>query len=368
MAEWYHSGIEGYCKAASALAGMEGSGGWSAFGSDLFPNRFTRADKATKTWTLSRYRRGTGNRLVAFEGEWVPDSSEEISIAGREESAVNTCVDAMIESVSGEPEQESPLAALLFVGPNYDFANGFSEAVLPAIARGFQSEGYHSADITRFLRNIEELLGELRPEDRTAFREFARILVAALVYGPDDALVVSETIQIDTWHVKSRGALWDPGSDGKVVEVSQAYSFDCSFTGYSESFDGGSAVFFGRSAIIGDYLNALNRLEDELGVELRDDVAKREQVIFPIARTHRLVSNAHGLLLCQGSSWYFFDFSSNGTSIVNGSHEDARFVQKSGAIVNPGDRICLGLTQIGVDDTTQFQQAATVVVSFRVNE
>lgn len=364
MAEWYHSGIEAYCKSAAALAEMKGSGGWSAFGSDLLPSRFDRADKATKTWTLSRFRRGSGNRLSVFEDEWLQKINTSTEYDVRENLAVKSCVNNLIASTAQHDEAESPLAALLFREGNYRFATEFAESVVPAIASGFQTEGYHSSDITRFKQDIIELVGDLRAGDKEAFRAFGTSLTAALIYGPGHRLTMRNRPERTVWRNENESVLeWIPEDNGNIV-ISQLFASGFSYIGYSEQFTQDNVIFFGRSGNLGDYIRACEEYLPQTDKSLIQDITAKSKIVFPIARGHSLVSNAHGLLVHQGQNWYFLDYSSNGTSITSRGEE--RFVHLNGTAIEPGDRIRLG-TDCS-DPQTCYQHAATVLVSFCVND
>lgn len=72
MSEWYHSGIEGYCKAAADLLGNRRDGD-SVLGlcRDLFPDRVTGTNLA-HAWTLSSQRVGDRRcRQKVFETLWL---------------------------------------------------------------------------------------------------------------------------------------------------------------------------------------------------------------------------------------------------------------------------------------------------------
>lgn len=354
MDQWYHSGIEGYCKAAAKLAGLpDDTSGWGNLGRDLFGDgRFDDPVKISKTWTLSRFRgQGRGNRPALFEKSWLSAQG-----VGNEAEAVATCVAGMLN-----PLNESVLYSMFRM--NYlDFALGLRNDVLPAIADGFRTERYRAADIERFTQNIDDLLGALSPNDDAAFGRLALALVAALVYGPEHELARSREANVTSLASAEEalpGCGIEADADGGTVRITQLFSDDASYLGYSELFGSERAVLFGRGSDPGRYL-------EKCGDELRAELQGKELVVFPVAGSHRSTSNEHGAIVHAGSTWYYHDFSSNGTIIENS--DTASSVHGTAVALGPGDRICMGFDEPAGNEELRYRLATTVLVSFAVNE
>lgn len=353
MTQWYHSGIEGYCKATARMMGLpDNNSGWGNFGRDLFADgRFDDPVKASKTWTLSRFRKqGRSNRPALFENSWLGKNGVEYDI-----DAIHACARSICSA-----ETDSALGTLY--QDNYlTFASGFRSTVLPAIEDGFHTERYHSADIARFSQGMDTLLGELNPSLPQTFRNFVVALVAGLVYGPTHVVAQSKTNSATLRGVdKIEKLLVDlPEAETIGIRLTLLLGDNATYTGYSETFDEHKAILFGRNADVEAYLQKCDPV-------FTKDIEDRELVVFPIANTHRSTSKEHGILAHIGDTWYFHDFSANGSCISNvGQH---RSVSGGIAALVPGDILHLGQTEPSEDAEATYRLSTAVLVSFNLND
>lgn len=353
MIQWYHSGIEGYCKSAAQLMGLpDDQSGWGNFGNDLFGDgRFDDPVKASKTWTLSRFRKqGRSNRPMLFEKSWVGESGLDY-----EYPAVIACANAI-----ADPDNDSMLFNMY--KSNYlSFAMGFHDTVLPAIADGFRTERYHSSDIARFSQTLDVLLGELRPSRPKTLLNFARSLVAGLIYGPNHFL--ARISGGDATSLRTQSGTTDSDSYGDVdetsIRITQLFSDNSAYMGYSELFDDGKVIFLGRNSDAKLFLEKCNPA-------FAEEVEGLEAVFYPISNAHRRTSNEHAAIARLGGTWYYHDFSTNGSFIDDGKSRNP--VHGGMAIVNPGDRICLGLEDPSSSGEDRYRMATVVLVSFNIQE
>lgn len=395
MSDWYHSGLEGYCKAGAEVLGGEGN--VLRLCQDILPDR--TQESLSRTWKLSNERKGRGNRMSLFEGWWLDDGDSNGTIikayraealatmkgkvpAGGystiepgseyelylqnatypqdkaycihlaesrcEADAVERCVDNIIERSSVERDREAFIQGEQADGVAYVTSivtmDGFIERVIPAIAKGFICERYRSWDVEKFKEKIVPLaylaqryLGD-NDNDNVLdyYRKFLTVLVAGLVYGPNHPLVLEKpepTPHYIAYPTEEVSAL-----RGMGVRLTQVFDgWGCN-TGYSELFDAGQVVFIGRSGDLGDYLQ---RCEDMLKdqPEMLEVLESREQIVFPIAATHASVSRVHGMLLCEEDIWRLYDLgSANRTSIrgVDGVNEERRVVTTERDVVVEG--------------------------------
>ena len=353
MQQWYRSGIEGYCKSAAHMMGLpDNNSGWGNFGRDLFADgRFDDPVKASKTWTLSRFRsQGPSNRPKLFEDSWLGEHGRD-----RELTAVHTCVHHMCID-----EGESSLYELFQSSPE-TFPAGFHGIVLPAIAEGFSAERYHPSDIERFTQGIDKALGKLDPSLPQTFRNFAIPLVAGLIYGPDHAIARSSTNSATLRKGGGDEAGDSPLSsiDSETIVLTQLFSDDAGLVGHSSTFGSECAILLGRDSDAGSYLSACDG-------ELGEAIAQRTPRLFPISHTHKSTSKAHGVIVRLEESWYYCDLSTNGTFIQNEHCPSA--VHRGIATLTPGDRIYLGLSEPPTGDPVSFHLATTILVSFKVDE
>ena len=353
MTQWYHSGIEGYCKAAAQMMGLpDNNSGWGNFGSDLFADgRFDDPVKASKTWTLSRFRKqGRSNRPTLFEKSWLDASGNDVDI-----DAIHACARSICDA-------RTDSALLNLYQANYlTFATGFRTTVIPAIEDGFRTERYHSASIARFTQGLDMLLGELNPSVPQTFRNFVIPLVAGLVYGPGHIVAQANTgsATFDSAEQELEKLFEGSDADTATIRLTQLFSDTFGFTGYSELFDEDTAVFLGRNAEIASYLEKCNS-------KFAEEIIGRNHIVFPIAGTHKNTSKEHGVIACIGNTWYFHDFSSNGSYVENAG--GCREVHDSITALIPGDRICLGQTEPADNSAKTHHLSTMILASFNVNE
>ncbi len=352
MQQWYRSGIEGYCKAAAQMMGLpDNNSGWGNFGRDLFADgRFDDPAKASKTWTLSRFRtQGRSNRPKLFEDSWLDRHGENCDF-----EAIHACVHEMCSETGDSALYD------LYLGSPETFSAKFHRIVLPAIADGFAAERYHPADIAQFGQGLDKALEKLDPSLPQTFRTFAIPLVAGVIYGPDHVMARS-TGNTATLHASWGKADNEPvcGIDEDVIILTQIFGNDVGLVGNSIAYGDDRAILLGRSADVARYIDACDD-------ELTRIVEQSEPVLFPIAHTHVSTSNAHGVVARIDGTWYFYDRSSNGSYVQNAHRPSA--VHHGAVALAPGDRIYLGLTELPEDDPSAYLNATTVLVSFRVDE
>lgn len=353
MQQWYRSGIEGYCKAAAKAMGLpDNNSGWGNFGRDLFADgRFDDPAKASKTWSLSRFRaQGRSNRPNIFEESWLHEHGR-----GYELEAIHTCVHGMCGK-----ESDSALYELYQSMPDA-FASKFHDVVLPAIADGFVAERYHPSDIARFSQGIDKALRKLDPERRQTFRNFAIPLVAGIIYGPDHAVAQSGTNS-----ATYRGAHDDQTDELPAISVdyssivlTQLFSEDAGLIGHSIPFGADRAVFLGRDSNLASYIEACDDA-------FASAIEGKEPILFPISHVHKSTSRAHGIIANIEGGWYYYDLSSNGSYIANPKQPSS--VHSGFAALVPGDRIHLGVSEPPEGNPSDYLQATTVLVSFKVDE
>lgn len=355
MEQWYHSGIEGYCKAAAKMMGLPNdASGWGNFGRDLFgDDRFDDPVKASRTWTLSRSRKQSrSNRPTLFEKSWLGRSG-----ADCETAAVSACARSIADA-SGES-----MLHTLYQEGYLRFATGFSDEVLPAIADGFRTERYHSADILRFSQGIDELLGALRPSSPSTFTNFVTSLVAALIYGPGHPLARVYTGDSTILRVDDTIGTGDVGvdfdADESSLRITQLFNESAAYLGYSELFGDEKVIFLGRGSDEARYREKCNP-------QFAADISDRQPVFYPIANTHKRTSNEHGAIARLGDTWYYHDFSTNGSYVENGG---AQYCVHGGiAAIQPGDRLHLGLPAPSESDEATYQLSTALLISFNVDE
>lgn len=354
MEQWYHSGIEGYCKAAARLMGLpDNNSGWGNFGRDLFADgRFDDPVKANRTWTLSRFRQlGRSNRPMLFEKSWLDASGPDFELDAIHACAHSICAD----------ENSSTLATLVR-GDYLTFATGFRASVLPAIEDGFKTERYHSADIARYVQGLDERLGELRPSVPQTLRNFVIPLVAGLIYGPDHAVAQAHANSVTLRRgQKADDALKDTiEADASTIRIMQLFDAGLARTGYTELFDDSQVILLGRGSDVERYWAKCDEM-------FASEVAGRKTIVFPIASAHKSTSNEHGMLARIGDTWFFHDFSANGSFIVS-ADEAVQSVHDEIVTVQPGDRICLGSEETSSNVVQDYQLCTTLLVSFSVEE
>lgn len=352
MQTWYRSGLEGYCKATAHMMGLpDNNSGWGNFGRDLFADgRFDDPAKASKTWSLSRFRaQGRSNRPKLFEESWLGKHGQSCEL-----EAIHTCVHnlcgASSDSAIYELYQDSPDT----------FPAGFHNVVLKAISEGFLAERYHPSDIERFAQGIDKALGKLDPSLPQTFRNFAIPLVAGLIYGPAHAVAQSGTNSATLKKSRAHDAeSLSPTIIDDAIILTQIFSDDVGFVGHSSSFDSNCAILLGRDSNKADYL-------DKCDSEFTSAIEQNELLLFPISPTHKSTSKAHGIIARIGENWYFYDFSTNGTYIEN-QHEPST-VHHGIVALTPGDRIHLGLSELPADDLATHRSATSILVSFKLDE
>lgn len=354
MDRWYHSGLEGYCKAAAVLARYDENTGAAIFGCDLFsPDRFDKQDMRNRTWTLSRYRRGRSNRPAVFEGTWLaPDAAR----ADRELQAIGACVDRIADDGIGGP---SALKELV-LDTTIDIVPALNESILPAIAAGFKTEGYSHASVATFCQVAEELLDKVDLTADSGLRPFARMLVAALIYGPQHPLALNRPYNATVLVTEDEVDGYQDASAvaGDTIRLTQVYSDDGAYCGFSDEYTQGDVVFFGRSPHLRDYLERCDEPEYE---EIKELLEGKNPIVFPVAAAHRKTSNVHGALARYGSGWYYYDLAStNGTMV----EQAGRAISVAGLCgIRAGARICLG-GLAGDTDEDLYHDAAVVLVSY----
>ena len=356
MKQWHHSGLEGYCKAAAQMMGLPGNNsGWGNFGRDIFADgRFDDPVKASKAWTLSRFRHlGRSNRPKLFEESWLGRSGVDCEL-----EAVHACVHNMCSSSSDSALYD------LYRGASHTFAADFHRIVLPAIEDGFVTERYHPADIERFRQGIDKALGNLNPSYPQTFRTFAIPLVAGIIYGPDHAAAQSgsSTATLRSPH-RTDSDLYEPDVDTSVINLTQVFDDELGLIGYSGVFEEDTIVFLGRNTDIDAYTEACSPA-------ILEAATLKHPLVFPISHVHKSTSKEHGAIVRIGDTWYFYDFSSNGSYIRNGGQVTP--VHNRIVALSPGDRLCLGLHEPADDETetgnARYRLATTLLVSFKVEE
>ena len=352
MQQWYRSGIEGYCKAAAQMMGLpDNNSGWGNFGRDLFADgRFDDPAKASKTWTLSRFRtQGRSNRPKLFEDSWLGKHGTDCDF-----EAIHACVHAMC-STTGDSALHD-----LYLGSPETFPIDFHRIVLPALADGFAAERYHPADIAQFSQSIDKALEKLDPSLPQTFRTFAIPLVAGVIYGPGHVMARS-TANTATIHASRERADGEPtcAVDYETIILTQIFEDDAGLVGNSIAYGDDRVILLGRSPDVARYVDACDD-------ELSRVIERAEPVPFPVSHTHVSTSNAHGVIARIGGIWYFHDFSSNG-SYVHNAHQPSA-VHHGAVALAPGDRIYLGLTELPENDSSAYLEATTVLVSFKLDE
>ena len=353
MDHWYHSGIEGYCKSAAQLAGMpDDASGWGNFGNDLFGDgRFDDPIKASKTWTLSRSRKqGRSNRPMLFEKSWLGVGGTDYELR-----AIAACVYNLSNNA------DKSMLYSVYQSDYLRFAAEFKNSVLVAIQDGFSTERYHSTDIARFSQNIDRLLGDLSPSDPRTFRNFATPLVAALIYGPAHVLACADQGEQTVSHSPNSEPTeaLDYNIDESSIRISQLFGDNSMFMGYSELFGDDKVVFLGRGSKLDQFLAKCNP-------EFVSEIAGKQPVFFPIAHSHKRTSNAHGAIARLGETWYYHDFSTNGSYIENNGIRNA--VRDSIALLQPGDCIHLGSSLPVASNEITYHLSSVVLISFNVTE
>lgn len=421
MFEWCHSGIEGYCKAAAEMLGDETkkkSAQWLPFCNDIFK---TRTDKdITSVWTMSHDRSTSGgrsNRQTVFEKQWLNgryiktyiDEAEEAfrrswdyeglstiskesdyakvleacgtkeerrqkAILKCEDDAICACIAYMLDTdENGEFVHEPAMPDLVSQG---DFPEKFYSSVMRAIERGFVSERYKPSEIQQFMTTLNDQLYSAADSmidsdnEYAGFRNFARSLIAGLVYGPDNIIALARPW--DATH-DYREVNYLPATQGEAIRVTQIFDNDLRQIGYSEVYRPSQVVFFGRCPEPDKYKEALSGILAKDG-GLSIDLDSKEQIVFPIAYTHVQTSNVHGMLVYENAAWRLYDFAStNGTSVEStetsqtGAKEQVVRTVDGILELMPGDRIRLGAPAEAAD-VNVYQGASTLLISSYVDE
>ena len=388
-----HSGIEAYCKTAAELCDMPAKmTSWASFAEELFPEMPLSGPKATRIWTMSPVR-GTGksNRLKEFEKGWLNgedagaradaavedergrlnrslEKNEEARCRGKaefecEKSAIDSCFKNLDGSI------ESSMVWVLVSGFD-SFAVCFHADMLPAIQKGFRSEGYEESDIRVFSNVIDQLASELdassplivNGRSRLPLRNFIKTLFAALIYGPGHPLARNqpdeETSDYSAENRQDLNFEWDTISITQLIESHGAY------VGDTLRCESDTAIFIGRSAQTSDYLDKCKELFEADG-EVLSLIEESKAAVFNILNRFSNTSNVHGLILFNGNSWDYYDLeSSNGTFF--GRDGAARLVTEGFLVSRPGDILFLGAAPSPEDGSIP-SKAATLLLSCHVD-
>lgn len=383
MKYYPHSGIEGYCKAATELLGEQpGMRSWGRFYADLFKDHGLKGSStASRIWTLSRERQGRRNRLMTFEETWLGTGRHGNALAEQAESrlrvtkggalsreerdtcrlaAIAECEKQAVEACVASILSRDEAAEIRLLANEPRFAERFHVSVLPAIESGFLAERYRSSDVRLFTLVLDELL-HANLLEAEQFGRFVKVLVAGLIYGPNHPLVLDRQWDKTVQYVPSNYA---PGVSDETIRVSQLFDENMAYVGSSELCNSGQAVFFGRCVHLDRYLSkCAEKFRGD--VELQLELESREKIIFPISDAHAQTGNVHGVLVYIGHSWYFYDLdSTNGTSVAN---QDETVSVQDAIVVCPGDRIRLG-APAQATDRTLYWGASTVLISSCVDE
>lgn len=410
MNNWFHSGLEGYCKAAAQLLG-EGTRGDILLDlcKDILPDR-TRSN-LTRAWTLSNVRRGRSCRHSLFEQCWlgskdwkdyadealllvkgeepeggfttIPSGSDyerglraikdknevgRIALSRCEADAIEACVDRVMNLWLDENSAEASSVASLVTRDG--FPSDFFTYVLPAIESGLLSERYLPSDVQRYVQILNSLTYPAhkclaKEGDAEAIKPFLRFVISlfsGLVYGPNHPLAVSRQWNTTEPNYLSLSSDRKEEIEGTTIRLTQVFDDTGAYTGYSELFRSTQVVFLGRCPEVEAYLERCAQIFAE-EPEILEGVKEREPVVYPIV-FHDAVSNVHGMLLCEGDVWRLYDLNStNGTSIL--STEGTYAVDRL-AEVKPGDRLRLGAPSYA-HDANVYWDAATLSVSLNVD-
>lgn len=404
MYDSFHSGIEGYCKMAAKMLGEpNNTTGWLPFCRDILPDRAQK--NLTRVWTFSNDRnQGRSCRQSLFENQWLEhvrttyEREAELLARGErpvegfrtieaggayerqilsskstherrrlvrmryERDALRRCVAHMVRKAASYDGSQTSCVSLVYVD---DFPAEFFRTVIPAIERGFVSERYHPSAARQFSITINDLLtqaqaGLLRENPNyVPFGRLVTALFAGLVYGPNHPIATGKPWNATEHFHPYRAA---QRVDGVAIRVTQVFDPELAYEGYSEVYRPEQAVFFGRSAKLEDFLAACRRRFGDNRPFLKE-ISTREAIMFPIAESHEAVGNVHGMLLCEGDVWRFYDFgSTNGTSIQ--SRQGSQGIDGT-MTVRPGDLVRLGAPSTA-DDANVFWSAAVMHVSHYV--
>ena len=288
------------------------------------------------------------------------------AIAQCETDALDLCKKSALNALVNEEADDSSYVILL--AQTKDFPSRFFETVVPAIERGFQSERYRSTEIERFTQTLNSLIYRahiclLKDDDIEPFRKFVRILFAGLIYGPNHPLALDLRTGPTPSFEESGCGNYDR-DEGTTIRLTQIFDDRGIHTGYSELFRPSQVVFFGRSSRTQEYLSRVSELfPDDSEIETR--LQQSQVVLFPII-LHPTVGRVHGMLVCAGDVWRFYDLkSTNGSCIVSreGTTPVDHLIE-----LRPGDYLRLG-APADVDDTdvNLFMDAATIMVSSHVD-
>ncbi len=383
MNKWYKSGLEGYCKAAAELMGEPSNAeAWGRFCNDFLRDRdVTKPDIASRTWSMSRDRQGKSNRLMKFEVAWLGyhaneyakksvskslDENERLvlkrrAIAECEAAAIRTCVDALIED-GGE-------IYALSTDPSItpSFAVRFHSSIVPAIERGFTSEGYSASDIRNYTYVLDELSNR-NLHDSSSLRDFCEALTAGLIYGPSHPIALNRPYESTDYFVADEARETVPDN---YLRVTQLFSDDFSAVGYSEVYGKDDVVFFGRCTEVEEYLARCRLLYGSDNGDFIYALEIGNAKLFPVSGKHSYTGNTHGAIAYVGEGWFYYDLgSTNGTSCTaaQGMAAGNATMNVDGLMrISGGERLRMGAP---VDSAGEmlYRGATTVLVSFCVDE
>lgn len=408
MYDWCHSGLEGYCKAASGLLGDESSDDVVLkLCKDLLPDRTPKT--LTRAWTFSNVRRGRDCRQSLFEKCWLAGrhgkdyvdearlfvkgllpkeklgpcahdqdyamllrttrsqaECDEVALRRCEADAIDACVNRIIELSRDDERLDVANDAIITSLVMLDhFSELFFDQVVPAIERGFLSERYSSVEARQFVMTLGGLMDRahrcVTSEDSSfdSYRLFLRVIVAGLIYGPNHPIAMDREWDVTECYEPYFGV---QAVQGTTIRLTQVYGDYEKYTGYSELFRPAQVVFFGMCPDVGEYLERCDTLFHE-EAETMHMLRSLEAKVFPMT-LHDAVSNVHAMMVCEGDVWRLYDLgSSNGTSIASeGRVESVDHLIK----IKPGDRIRLG-APVGAHDANVYWSAATILVSLNVD-
>ena len=256
------------------------------------------------------------------------------------------------------------------------FSQTFCSHVVPRIEDGFRIEGYSEFRISSFRRKIQQAANELTTGTSDSaircFKEFLKVLVSALIYGPES-------------DNSSVGTIWDDDFEplgesidsfvGDHIVISQLLAKDGSLLEKCEAYGPNDIIFFGRCNVIGAFVKKCHDVLPSRLFEKINDGTKNFR-IFAIGEAHGQVSNLHGMLMCTDRTWRYRDFSRFGTRIVgigkNGDEIDInlRINQGTGKVsvceVSAGNVLYLGAGEEDEDSRLYFK-AAVLKLSFSLD-